>query len=217
MARAARTFAAVDVNYLEDDRVLAAGAAWRLHFAAILTAKRGTTDGFVTKRQLRRNAPETVADDFDEFYRTCIAVGLFIETGTSEGVRIRSWERWNDTQEVIEKKSRDAVFANHVKWHTGRRGKPSLKCPHCEIVAPSGMDSMPDPTRIEDGSWVESKRREDVDTDVDVENPSGERSLSTTEAELQRRRNEWVSDHPNDSVPLLGEFRRGQRFGPVTA
>jgi|GEM_PF-6754991 len=152
MARTARTFAAIDVNYFEDARVLEVGDAWQLHFAAVLAAKRGTTNGLLTRRQLERAAPDSVTD-FDGAYAACIDAGLFVEE--SEGITIRSWHRWNDAQEVIEQKSRAGVKANHDRWHTK---KPSPTCSFCNGSEP---DSESDPTRIQTASAAESKRREE--------------------------------------------------------
>jgi len=158
MPRAARLFSAVDVSYFEDDRVLEAGDAWQLHLVAILAAKRGTSDGYLTRRQLARAAAGIVTD-FDAHYATCVRVGLLIEE--ADGVRIRSWERWNDTQADIEKKSQDAVYALHCRWHTGKKGKPSKNCPYCQ----SNTD------RIQTGSVRDTpgNTREDVYLDVDTD------------------------------------------------
>jgi hypothetical protein len=138
--------------------VLAAGDAWQLHFVALLAAKRGTTDGYLTQRQLARAAAGIVAD-FDAHFATCIRVGLFDQE--AEGVRIRSWERWNDTQADIEKKSKEATYALHCRWHTGKRGKPSKKCPYCE----SNTDRIQTPSELDRAG----NTREDVDAEPEPE------------------------------------------------
>jgi hypothetical protein len=158
MPRVARLFAVLDVNYFEDDRVLEAGDAWQLHFAAILAAKRSTGDGYLTRRQLARAVAGIVAD-FDAHWDTCIRVGLFTEE--ADGIRVRSWERWNDTQADIEKKSADASYALHCRWHTGKKGKPNKKCPHCQMN--TGR------IQSESGRHTAGNTREDVDTDEHVD------------------------------------------------
>lgn len=181
MARAGRLYVAWDVNYYDDPDILAAGSAWRLHAAALPIAKRGTKDGRVTKLQLRRGVPETVVEHFNEYLDRLVELGLFIaEDGNT--IRIRSWEKWNDTQAAIEKKSADAVFANHCKWHTGKRGHPSPKCPHCQTDARRSVsESRADPGRIDNGSTAESiSNAKEANAKVETSNDS----LSATIAEV---------------------------------
>src|SRR5665213_2950272 len=99
MARAARTFAQVDVHYFEDDRVLEAGDAWQLHFAAILACKRNLSDGTITRRQLARIAPESVPD-VTPMIDTLIRVGLFIDRDNL--IEVRGWSHWNNSADEIE-------------------------------------------------------------------------------------------------------------------
>lgn len=181
MPRTARAFAAVDVDYLNDDRVLAAGDGWQLHFAALLAAKRGTADGYVSIRQLRRAAPDSVTD-FDGALAACIAAGLFIEK--DDGVILRSWDRWNDSQATIETKSHDALYANHCRHHLGKKAKPSQTCPYC-----SDPDSTSGPTRTADGSEAGPCRapREDPDVDLDVDVDLVPRRATFARVEQDRR------------------------------
>lgn len=171
MARPARLYAQIDLNYFEDDRVLAIDDAWPLHFVAILAGKRGTGDGYLTERQLRRAAAGAgIVGDFDAYYAACVREGLFLEE--RNGVRIRSWERWNDTQADIERKSRDAVYANHCRHHVGKGKKPSATCQYCTA---SDAESGSDPERIQDGVDSESipdpgrSPREDIDAEIDAD------------------------------------------------
>ena len=62
---------------------------------------------------------------------------------------VRSWERWNDTQAEIERKSANAVYANHCKSHVGKGKKPSAKCRFCTL-------SDDDPTRTQGGPGSDS-------------------------------------------------------------
>jgi hypothetical protein len=164
VARAGRIFATIDVNYLDDDRILAAADHWPLHFAALLAAKRGTSDGYLTKRQLRRAAPDSLAD-FDAALASCVRAGLFVQQG--DGVVIRSWARWNTAQTDIEAMSKGGKRGNHVKWHV-MRGDPRADCGFCvadglvESGGESGGDRVPESDSI---AYIDTDADGDVDED----------------------------------------------------
>lgn len=155
MAKTARIFATIDVNYFDDDRVIEAGEAWQLHFAAILACKRTLKDGVLTRRQLTRIAPESLPDVGASIARL-IEVGLFTEGG--DHIDINGWAGWNDSTEDIEAMSKDGSRGNHLRWHVKRK----IYKGECEWCNPpdsggdSGGDSDPNP-------------RLDVDTDLDLD------------------------------------------------
>jgi hypothetical protein len=159
MARTARIFAQIDVYYFEDDRVLEAGDAWPLHFAAILACKRNLTDGTLTRRQLERIAPES-PPDIGAMIATLIEVGLFIDWGTS--IEVRGWAKWNDSSDYIEAVSDGGKKGNHLRWHV-RKNVIDPECELCRIAPESPPDRHPIATRVLDT---------DVDTDVDVDKSS---------------------------------------------
>jgi hypothetical protein len=159
LARAARTFAQVDVHYLEDDRILDAGDAWQLHFAAILACKRNLSDGTITRRQLVRVAPESVPD-VAPMIDTLIRVGLFIDRGNL--IEIEGWSNWNNSADEVETMSKGGVKGNHLRHHVNRSvwGK---SCAICKEQKTRGLSLPESPTDRP------PSRREDVDTDEDLD------------------------------------------------
>ena len=151
MARPARNFAQIDVHYFEDDRVLEAGDAWQLHFAAILACKRNLSDGTITRRQLARVAPESVPD-VAPMIDTLIRVGLFIDHDTA--LEVSGWASWNNSADEIETMSKGGLKGNHLRHHANR-GKWGAKCDICKEQKSRGL-SLPEsptdrpPSRIED-------------------------------------------------------------------
>jgi hypothetical protein len=170
MARTARRFAQIDVNYFEDDRVLEAGDAWQLHLAAVFACERAMTDGTITRRQLARIAPESLTD-VGEAIAKLIHVGLFEDTG--EVIVIRSWYRWNDSTEEIEAMSNKGLEGNHVRWHV-KRDLVDPQCQFCVPRPPIHVDIAP-------RSRGESKIRQDVDQDLDTYVTGFTRSITNEE------------------------------------
>ncbi len=154
MARAARIFAPIDVNYFDDDRVLEAGDAWQLHIAAILACKKVLSDGRITRRQLARIAPESVGD-IGATIATLIRVGLFDDLGDS--VEVRSWSDWNDSAADVEAMATNGKKGNHLRWHV-RRNKFDKDCAFCIDRGESGGD-----IGGESGGESQSRDRSDVD------------------------------------------------------
>lgn len=171
MAKSARVFATIDVHYFEDDRVLEAGPAWPLHFAAILFCKRTLSDGVLSRRQLNRIAPESGTENgatVDEWIDTLVRVGLFFDLGDRIG--IRNWEAWNDSREDVEAMSKGGAWGNHLKWHVNRK-RPNPKCEFCKSGSSGGEsgaigDRIVDTDTDED---VDVDEDPDVDVDVDVD------------------------------------------------
>ena len=155
MARTARRFAQIDVNYFEDDRILEAGDAWQLHLAAVFACKRAMTDGTITRRQLARVAPESLTDIAGAIDKL-LGVGLFEDTG--EVIIIRSWHRWNDSTEEIEGMSKKGLEGNHVRWHVRR----NLVDPQCQFCCP--LPPIPVVFAPRSGGRIQ-----DVDVDGDID------------------------------------------------
>jgi hypothetical protein len=158
VAKTARIFAAIDVHYFEDDRVLDAGDAWQLHLAAILACKRNLSNGQLTRRQVARIAPESVPD-IASAIDTLIRVGLFLDRG--ESIEVHGWGEWNDSREDVEAMSKGGKKGNHLRWHA----KKNVTDPECEFCSDqvsspgeSGGDRVPNP-------------REETDVDPDSRTP----------------------------------------------
>jgi len=159
MARPGRTYAQIDSHYLEDDKILEAGDAWVLHFAAILACKRNLTDGTITRRQLARVAPESVPD-VAPMIDTLIRVGLFNER---DGViEVNGWSKWNSSADEIETMSKGGLKGNHLRHHVNR-GVWGPKCAICKEQKARGLSLPESPTDRP------PSRREDVDEDFDLD------------------------------------------------
>jgi hypothetical protein len=182
MARTARRFAQIDVNYFDDDRVLEAGPACVLHLAAILACKSAPSDGVLTRRQLTRIAPESIVD-VPEAIRRLIRVGLFEDTG--EVIVIRSWFHWNDSTEEIEAMSKKGLEGNHVRWHV-KRNIIDPACSYC-IGGRSGGDIAPNPhpnRRLDTDTYTYPDLDSDSNSLAHVNSSNGSREgMSTFGAE----------------------------------
>lgn len=168
MARPARIWAAIDASYFDDARVIEAGPAWQLHFAAVLACKRLLVDGRLTKRQLHRFAPESVGD-VEEAICVLVEVGLFIDKG-GDVFSIRSWEKWNDPSADVERASQVGRFGNHKRHHVNR-GIVKDDCPYCvpirgDVAPDSGGDSGGD--SVPSVGSVAIRHRTDKDLDADT-------------------------------------------------
>jgi hypothetical protein len=189
MARAAHIFASLDVHYFEDDRVLAAGDAWPLHFAAILACKRLLTDGELTRQQLARIAPESLPDVARAIDRL-VEVGLFIDKGTA--IVVHGWAGWNDSSGNIEAMAISGEMGNHLRWHK-KRGVTKPGCSFCDHRLDSPPNRVPDPDPIAPPTSPDSQTRLprlDVDIDVDTETDGPDHPPSETD-ELKAQADTW--------------------------
>ena len=179
MAKTARIFAQIDVNYFEDDRILDAGKAWQLHFASILFCKRTLADGRLSRRQLTRIAPESVGD-IGASIATLIRVGLYLEDG--DDIIIRSWSDWNESAEDVEAMSEGGKRGNHLRWHV-RKGVSDPKCSLCIDRGASRPDIAP-----ESGSESQIRDRSDAYPDADPDHFASARINDQTRAVVGIRR-----------------------------
>jgi len=93
MARtAARIYLPLDVAFLDDDKVIAAGerAAW-LYVAILLRIKHLDTDGIITRAQIAR----TGVTGWQTRLGKLIAVGLVV-TDDADTFVIPAWSKWNE-------------------------------------------------------------------------------------------------------------------------
>lgn len=137
MPRPGRIFALLDVRYFDDDRILAAGADWQLHFAAVLACKGLLNDGKLTRRQLARIAPDSVGD-ITRSIDHLIEVGLFIDQGDS--IVIHGWAEWNDSAADVEAMAKGGAYGNHLRWHV-RQNLIKEGCSYCRDLSESGGES----------------------------------------------------------------------------
>jgi hypothetical protein len=142
MPRPGRTFLALDVNYFDDPVVFElSDMVQLLDVRGMAYLKRLQVDGGLTRRQLRRLAPESAPEigaSADGLIDELIESGLWIDTG-AEIVR-RRWLDWNVSAENIEKMSRGGKRGNHTKWHVVRENPD----PDCEFCIAEGLVSPPD-------------------------------------------------------------------------
>lgn len=116
-----------------------------------------------------------------------------------------------------------------VDVHGGRiPGRPRQHQPNAYRIVLSG-DSLDTPSGDSGTPLVVTamqisgdRERESVVTPVahelQQENFQREQAPSSTSVcDLERRRLQWMSDHPNDGAPLLSEFMVGRRLGPQVA
>ena len=128
--RIPRDFVPLDVNYPRDPAIRKAGPdAELLYLRGLAFAKQANTDGVIYDYDLDVvgvGLPRLAARR-DALVRE----GLW-ET-TDDGWHIRSWTRWNQTEEekaeVREKKRQAAIRTNHKRYHGD---DPDPECPHCK-------------------------------------------------------------------------------------
>lgn len=191
MARPSRLFVPIDVNYFEDDRILAAGDAWQLHMAALLLCKKILSDGCVSRLQLARVAPDSVSD-VDGAIRRLSDVGLFTVDG--DQITIRSWNEWHAASEdVTAKRRRASAIGNHKKW--GHDNKPSSTCIICKeeglvlITVPNGSDSDPDRSRKRSPiSSLETESEGETESEETQEHSLGDSGKSPVNLSSPNRR-----------------------------
>jgi hypothetical protein len=129
MAKAPTGFVPLDMNYLRDPAIRKAGPdAELLYVRSLAHCKAGQTDGKVWEYDLpvvavglKNTAARVTALVRENLWVKCDGYWL-----------IRSWAKWNMTQQEIaedKSKKRDAAIkTNHDRWH-GDRTDPN--CPHC--------------------------------------------------------------------------------------
>lgn len=142
----------LDVNYVRDVAIRRAGEAAELLFIRALAYSKGAkTGGFVSSYDLEvvavglRNVRVRVAK--------LVSEGLWIEV--RDGWRIRSWDRWNGTDEAFrEERSASGKHGNHQRWHV-EKGIVSPDCDlcmaslpesHSESLVESHSESLSDPS-----------------------------------------------------------------------
>jgi hypothetical protein len=123
-------YVALDVNYADDDKVIAAGPMAELLFVRSLAfAKRDRHDGRITDGQVRDVISARIP-------RHRLAVDRLVDVGLWErngsGFYVSAWLKRNlPVVELDGKKAAAGVLGNHTRWHLGPDAHPSPECSHC--------------------------------------------------------------------------------------
>ena len=122
-------FVPLDVNYADDDKIVAAGPmAELLYVRALAFVKRARSDGHLHDGQLpivaaRIPRPRQLADRL-------VDTGLWERNGT--GLYVSAWLKRNPpVADVSPAKSAAGALGNHRRWHLPPDGAPNPECPHC--------------------------------------------------------------------------------------
>lgn len=172
MARIPGLFVPLDVNYPRDRAIRRAGPEAELVFIRGLVFTKGTkTDGFLADFDLDAAMvglkPTWVKKGVDAL----VKVGLW--TIVEDGWQVRSWEKWNPTQEQIaedqEAKREGAAKGNHKKWHVDR-GIINPKCALCvpDRTSDRYSDSDSDHYRIAE---IEREVEGEIDREISSSHP----------------------------------------------
>lgn len=152
----------LDVNYGDDDKILAINAeAEIVYIRSLCLAKRLLSDGFVHQRQVMR-----LCDGFGTEVNEDWIVGQLVDAGlwveAPNGWLITGWKKRNKSAEAVRN---DTARGNHVRWHENR-GQWSEDCEFCNPSGESGGESGAIPH--ESGATPpESKSKDIVETETE--------------------------------------------------
>ena len=163
------------------------------------------TDGVVTERDLTvvgaglRRPREAAADLVDKrFWIT-----------TTDGWRVRAWEKWNGTKEQVsaEKAAQQAaqILTTHKRFHLAL-DKIEPKCEHCQAIASEIASDVASGSQKEKESKKErEKEKESKSVATDV----GPRSAGGADAPTQTLIGEWIN-HCTDRPParVIGQLSK---------
>lgn len=112
-----RPFLPLDVAFMDDDKIVEAGAVASWCFLAMLLGcKRYGTDGTLTAPQMSRLG----VDKWQKSVETLIQVGLIMDVSESENARkvywIPSWSKWNLLAHERESRRQSAREAAQTRW-----------------------------------------------------------------------------------------------------
>lgn len=133
MARIPGVFVPLDVNYPRDRAIRRAGAEAELVFIRGLVFTKSTkTDGFLADFDLDAAMVGLKPAWVQKGVAALVKADLW--TVVEDGWQVRSWAKWNSTQEQIaedqEAKREGGKQGNHKRWHVDK-GKVDPKCPLC--------------------------------------------------------------------------------------
>ena len=112
-----RPFLPLDVAFMDDDKIVEAGAVASWCFLAMLLGcKRYGTDGTLTSPQMARLG----VDKWQKSVETLIKVGLIMDVSEGENTRkvfwIPSWSKWNLLAHERESRRQSARESAQVRW-----------------------------------------------------------------------------------------------------
>lgn len=133
MARIPDVFVPLAVNYPRDRAIRRAGPEAELVFIRGLVFTKGAkTDGFLADFDLDAAMVGIRPAWVQKGVEALVRVGLW--NVVDDGWQVRSWVKWNSTQEQIaedQQAKRDGgKQGNHKRWHVDK-GKIDPKCPLC--------------------------------------------------------------------------------------
>lgn len=160
MARMARLYVPLDVEFASDPKILSAGPhASYLYICALAYCKRAGKGGVLDRRQLRAIAPG-LGGNVTKLAAICVEVGLWEET--DDGWSIPSWTKHNLTADQLEQRKRDASAksqkANHIRHHVEK----DVKAAECPLCYPDDSGSQQGPLAVPTGTipGPKEKRRD---------------------------------------------------------
>lgn len=155
----------LDVNYADDDKIVAAGEkAELLYVRSLCYAKRLMTDGFVSDSQL----PRFLLPGVQQRAKKLLEVGLWQRDDERKGYVISSWLRRNPSAEEIkivsEAKKAGGKEGNHKRWHRKERVSGCEWCESEGLPPPSGStDRSSDRTTDRGSESIETKTETETD------------------------------------------------------
>lgn len=159
-------FVPLDVNFQDDDKLLAVSAAAELvYIRAMALSKRLLSDGYIAPSHLRRlcdkldDRPEDLADEL-------VDRGLLAPL--DGGYRIVAWMKHNKPADEIREASENGRRGSLIRWHNeGKHDDQSADgCPKCEKASPpSSPPSSPLDGPPIGGADAHSRDRDIVETE----------------------------------------------------
>lgn len=206
-------FVPLDVDYQDDEKIIAAGAlAELLYVRGLAFAKKGRKDGLIYVAQLPRLTLGIPGASFKHAERL-VNVGLW--SVVSEGWVITAWRKRNRSASSIDaeanSKRMGALKANHTRWH--HDGIRSDDCPFCDpepIQSGSDERSEPDP-ETDNGRNPYSRDRAETETETEQSSVPDLRSAIDSWTGQSRRKQR------DDLAAALAQCIAPARTGPERA
>ena len=181
MARIARLFVPLDVEFATDDKIIAAGPlAGYLYVCSLAYAKRSGKEGFIHASQVQFLAPGLTKQSTHA--QRLADVGLW--AATDGGWTIAAWSRHNlSGDQLAERKNMQrakAIAGNHQRHHVAK----NVIEPECELCqnsphgepskSPRGDGMVP---RDREGRGIEKGEEEEEEEGAAPDSPTGDKPI----------------------------------------